>query len=288
MPSTIALVGGVKGGGHRNDPILSMRSSVKLAEALSHYISTLSSNPNDHANRDLHRFGRWIGWERSVIELAPPEVAQYAEEVVKAGGDVHGHLTPIKEFLAFLKRKGMLAHSLAPHLKIPRASRLAAASFQARAESIPMTPSGHEALTVELRELKGLRVHVAEEIRAAAADKDFKENAPLDAARDKQGKMEARIRELEELLRRAVVIERTDDARSGEAQVGSLVVLKDLSSGKEIRYMLVDSAESDPLRGKISVASPVGKAVVGCSQGDAVEVKVPKGVKSYKVVSVAR
>ncbi len=259
---------------------------MKLADALSRYLSTRSSQPDAYGNQELHRFGRWVGWERSVADLAPPEIAQYAEETRAAGGDTYNRLTPLKEFLSFLKRQGELTHSLAPHVKIPRANRATAARERTIAEAVSMTITGHEALRTELGELKGNRVHVAGEIRKAAADKDFSENAPLDAAREHQGKSEARIRELEETLRRAVVIGDGDGSIRNGAQVGNRVVLHDLASGKEARYLLVDSSEADPANGKISVSSPVGRSMVGRYSGDEVEVTVPKGVLRYRIASI--
>ena len=259
---------------------------MRLADALSHYFSTLAPDRSANANQDLLRFGRWYGWERSLVGLTPPEVAKYAEETLTGGGEAQGHLAAVKQFLVFLKRKGIVEFSLAPHVKLPRAGRASSASTQASSTAIPMTAAGHMTLHQEMEQLKGRRGHVAETIRLAAADKDFSENAPLDAAREVQGKMEARIRELEETMRRAVVMDGGKGAQTGEAHVGSAVVLHDLVSSKEVRFVLVDSSEADPSNGKISTASPVGKALVGRYAGDEVEVSVPKGLLRYRIDSV--
>ena len=261
---------------------------MKLTDALSDYLASHASGQKASANQDLYRFGRWTGWERSVAELTPSEVAKYGEEAALAGGDVQGHLASVKEFLGFLKREGLTTQSLASHIKVRRANKLAAGGARPGIEAISMTADGHHALSEELQMLKGERVNVAETIRAAAADKDFSENAPLDAAREQQGKMEARIRELEEMLRRAVVLGTAGEAKAGVARVGSTVVFQDIASGKDGRYLLVDSSEADPASGKISVVSPVGKALVGSHPGDDVEVSAPKGVLRYRIVSVGQ
>ena len=174
---------------------------MTLAEALSNYLAADSSSVSSYSHQELHRFGRAVGLERSIQVLTPPEVARYAEGVISAGGDIQGRLAPLKEFLAFLKKKGLSSHSLAPHVKIPRATARAAASAKAAFEVIPMTAAGINALQDELSLLKSQRLDIVESIRLAAADKDFRENAPLDAARENQGKAEGRIREIGETLR---------------------------------------------------------------------------------------
>ena len=260
---------------------------MNLSDAMSQYLASLAVDRPLSTDRDLLRFGRWYGRERPIESLTPPEVARYAEEALVASGDVLSHLTTVKEFLGFLKRKGLSKHSLAPHVKVPKSAKPALpGSNNGDVNSIQMTGVGHSTLSQELRQLKGQRGDMAETIRLAAADRDFSENAPLDAAREAQGKMEARIRQLEETLRRAVIVDRSRSGSAGDVQVGSLVMLENLTSGKEVRYTLVDSAEADPLSGKLSVASPVGKALVGHYMGDEVEVSAPKGLLKYRIASV--
>lgn len=256
---------------------------MKLADALTTYLGAAASTVDSYAHQELHRFGRSIGLEKSVENLAPPEIAAYAESVVKAGGDVHGRLAPVKDFLNHLKKHNLSSHSLAPHVKIPRATQRAMAASREALDAIPMTKEGIKLLKDEQDTLKSNRGGIIETIRLAAADKDFRENAPLDAAREDQGKAEARIRELDHTLRHAVII----DTRHGKgARVGNTVVLKDLTSGKNVTYKLTDSAEADPLSGKISIVSPVGGAIVGCSQGDEFAVQTPKGERRYQLASI--
>jgi transcription elongation factor GreA len=265
-----------------------MRFSVNLADAMGQYLVTLPSHRLAAVDWDLLRFSRWYGHERPVESLTPPEVARYAGEVLMTGNEIQDHLTVVKAFLGFLKRKGLSKHSLAPHVKLPRAARAVAAHNGAEIAAISMTAAGHQALQQELQGLKDQRGEMAEAIRRAAADKDFSENAPLDAAREAQGKMEARVRELEETLRRAVVIDGSGSGATDTVQVGSAVALEDVASGREVRYILVDSAEADPVAGKLSVASPVGRALVGHHIGDEVEVTAPKGLLRYRIASVGR
>jgi len=258
---------------------------VTLAEALSNYLAADSSSVSSYSHQELHRFGRAVGLERSIKVLTPPEVARYAEGVISAGGDIQGRLAPLKEFLTFLKKKGLSSHSLAPHVKIPRATARAAASAKAAFEVIPMTAAGINALQDELSLLKSQRLDIVEAIRLAAADKDFRENAPLDAARENQGKAEGRIREIDETLRHAVDIALHRETGKG-ARVGATVTLQDLETHKNVAYTLVDSAEADPSAGKISVASPVGSAIVGAIAGQEIAVQAPRGERRYRVSAV--
>ncbi len=251
---------------------------MTLSEALIQYLANNAANLDSYAHQELHRFGRTVGLERQVETLAPPTVADYAEAVVAAGGDVHGRLSPLKDFLAYLKKHNFSSHSLAPHVKIPRATQRAMLASKAAQDSIPMTKEGKKLLQDEMDTIKSGRTGVIDAIRLAAADGDFKENAPLDAAREVQGKAEARVRELEETLRRSIIL----DPKQGKGvRVGSVVVLQDLGSGKNVTYKLTDSAEADPLGGKISIVSPVGEALMGHNPGEEIAVQTPKGERKY-------
>ena len=256
---------------------------MKLSDALTTYLGGAASTVDSYAHQELHRFGRAVGLEKAVETLAPPEIADYAESVVAAGGDVHGRLSPLKEFLNYLKKQNLSAHSLAPHVKIPRATQRAIAASRRAEQAIPMTKEGIHLLEEEMGTLKGQRGDIIDAIRLAAADKDFRENAPLDAARENQGKAEARIQELEDTLRHAVIM----DPKQGKgARVGNTVVMKDLTTGKNVTYKLTDSTDADPLSGKISVVSPVGEAILGHFQGDEIAVQTPKGERRYQVSAI--
>ena len=258
---------------------------MTLAEALEAYLASASPKVSAYAHQELHRFSRALGGDRSIEGLAPPDVAAYAEAVVAAGGDIHGRLSPVKAFLTVVKKKGYSAYGLATHVKIPRATVKAFVAAERASEVIHMTDEGLASLHAELAELKGGREEKVEAIRIAAMDKDFRENAPLDAAREIHSYAESRIKELEETLRRAVAVDSAPKGQRG-VRVGSRVTLHDLESGRSVKYTLVDSAEADPSGGKISVVSPVGEAVVGAVEGDEVAVRAPKGERRYRVTVV--
>ena len=113
----------------------------------------------------------------------------------------------------------------------------------------------------------------------AAAGGDFSENAPLDAARENQGKNEGRIREIEDTLKKSRVMDSKSMRKRGRsaAFVGSTIVIKNKTTNKQNSYMLVESSESNPKEGKLSIQSPIGKAIYGMAAGSEVEIRLPSG-----------
>ncbi len=148
-----------------------------------------------------------------------------------------------------------------------------------------MTRAGYEEIQAELATLKERRLDVIREMRRAAADKDFRENAPLQVAREERGKIEGRIIELEETIKNATIIDE-QSSNSLKASIGDTVTLRDLDSQDELHYTLVSSREVDPLQGKVSNSSPVGKAISGRGQGEIIEITVPAGKLRYQIVRI--
>ena len=134
----------------------------------------------------------------------------------------------------------------------------------------------------ELDELTRVtRREVVQRIKTAREHGDLKENAEYHAAREEQSFLEGRIQALEDRLRRAVVVE---ESTSGKVVVGSTVTVE--VAGDEVRYTIVGSAEADPAKGRLSMVSPVGAALLGAVAGADVAVRTPRGQVTYKVLSV--
>jgi len=148
-----------------------------------------------------------------------------------------------------------------------------------------MTPEGHAALTEELAALKAERPKISQEIGVAREHGDLKENAEYHAAREKQGICEARIAEIEDKLSRAEVID-PSTLGGDKVKFGAIVELEDIDNGKVVTYRLVGPDESDIDEGKISITSPVARALVGREVGDEVRVKAPGGLRTYEVSDV--
>ena len=149
-----------------------------------------------------------------------------------------------------------------------------------------MTRQGHDMLTEELRRLKGVeRPAISDAIRRAREHGDISENAEYDAAKDKQGMIEARIRQIEDRLARAEVVDMSGQPPD-KVRFGTTVVLEDLASGDEVTYRIVGEDEADLAIGKISVTSPVARALIGTEEGDEVTVRVPSGVRKLGILKI--
>ena len=156
------------------------------------------------------------------------------------------------------------------------------------AEKKMMTVEGLKKLEDELHERKVIiRKEIADKIKEAREQGDLSENAEYDAARDEQRDNEAKIEELENLIKNAVVIS-DDDIDHNVANLGSAVTLKDLESGEEMEFSIVGSAEVNSLEFKISNESPVGRALLGKKAGETVDVETQAGIIQYKILDIRR
>jgi transcription elongation factor GreA len=151
-------------------------------------------------------------------------------------------------------------------------------------DTIPFTKDTYNVLAEELDNLKKVeRPRILQEIADARAQGDLSENFEYHAAKDQQGKIESRIQFLEDRIARAVIIEH-DTTSADRVLFGATVKVKDLTLGKEYEYTLVSPEGSDPMNGKISSVSPIGKALMGKAKGDKVEVQTPKKVIKLEIL----
>lgn len=150
-----------------------------------------------------------------------------------------------------------------------------------------MTIEGAERLRAELHRLKTIeRPAVIQALSDARSQGDLSENADYDAAKERQGFIEGRISEIESKLAHAQVIDPAGVEADGRVVFGSTVEIEDLASGDRNAYQIVGDDEADIKAGKISVNSPIARALIGKEEGDAAEVQAPGGVRSYEVISV--
>lgn len=156
------------------------------------------------------------------------------------------------------------------------------------AKSVMLTAEGLKQLEEELDLLKGeKRKEIAEKIKVARSYGDLSENSEYDDAKNEQAILEARIATIEATLKVAVVINE-NEITDQIVHVGSLVKVENISMGREFEYRIIGSNESNPKENKISDESPVGRALLGKKVGDMVEVEVPAGLMTFKVLNVSK
>ena len=150
----------------------------------------------------------------------------------------------------------------------------------------PMTPEGHEALLAELKQLTSVeRIRMSREIETAREHGDLRENAEYHAAKEQQSHNEGRIAEIEDILSRAEVID-VSKLTGENIKFGAIVTLVDEDTDEEKTYQIVGEQEADVKSGKISITSPIARALIGKVTGDSVEVTAPGGARSYEILSV--
>lgn len=252
---------------------------MNLLEAATRYIGSLDGKARASAQAEVNRFVRWYGPARLTGELRGHDISTYGEELGVATEEAKRRAESVRGFLVFLKKEGLTSTNLAVHLRLRKNASQPVTSSRPR-RVVELTAEGHQSLKDELEGLKAKRPQVREEIRRAMLDKDFRENAPLDAAKEKQAHLEARIREIEETLKHAVIVDTAPAEGRGagsRVRIGSTVHVTNLGSGATLRYTVVGANEGNAAQGKISNASPIGKALLDCGPGDEVKVSVPAG-----------
>ena len=153
--------------------------------------------------------------------------------------------------------------------------------------TLPITKRGAEKLKAELHQLKTVeRPAVIAAIAEARAQGDLSENAEYDAAKDRQGFVEGRIQEIEGKLSAAQIIDPASVDADGRVVFGATVELEDEDSGEKVTYQIVGEDEADLKQSKISISSPIARALIGKYAGDEVEVQAPGGVRGYEIMEV--
>jgi transcription elongation factor GreA len=259
-----------------------------LGEAASSFLASLSAEEGEQSQQAVYGFVRWYGAKRPLAQLTAHEVENYAERLPSAQANYSRNIEQVKAFLAYARKQGWSQTNLAVNLKARKTkARLSSPARRRKTAATPLTKQGYNELEAELAKLRDRRLDVIDEMRKAAADKDFRENAPLDAAREERGHIEGRIRELEEALKTATIINEKQKAGL-KVSVGDTVILIDPGSGEELRYTIVSPREVDPARGRISSNSPIGKAIIGCVQEETVDITAPLGKLRYQIKRIER
>ena len=269
-------------------------STPRVSEALTQFEASKKAKKSaKDGYQELRRFVRWSG-DREVGKFTPHDMEQYAREVGQSGADsAQQRLQPVKAFVDYWKEQGWISIRLATHLRPPRSKTAGVGRAAGARPAKPLeegrtylSQEGYDRLLQQIEDLKAERVSVTEEIRRAMADKDFRENAPLDAAKDRQGRIETQIRELEASIANAQILPEGGDGVITRSTVGARMKVKNKDSGEVVEYTLVDAREADVSSRKISIQSPVGQALLDHTIGEEVTIPTPKGTLTYIVQDI--
>jgi len=258
-----------------------------LAEAANQFLLKVDVERANCASLTMNSFVQWCGAHRAPSTLSPIEISRFSQQFSPTDPELKQKIDTLREFLVYIKECQWSGNNLAIHAKPRkrRASKTSAGNGRPAQKPIVLTSKGHSDLTAELEALKSRKPGIIKAIQLAAADKDFRENAPLAAAKEELGHVEGRINELEDTLKLAKITSAVQNNQS-LIQIGDQVSLKETETGAISCYTIVTSKESNPLVGKISDSSPIGKALLGKSQGDIVEISAPAGTLSYTIEDI--
>ena len=259
-----------------------------LSAAFQYYVQSSSRKLNNTAQQEIGRMVRWLGAERLVETITPSEIGLYSDEFAKRSSTTTSpqKVAHIKKFLAFLRTSELTNSNLASHLRMKKSNvgKITKKLEDTKVEQINLTEAGYKDYLKQLKDYKSERPQLADEVRRAAADGDIRENAPLDAAREKIEMVNSKIFEIEAILKVANIIDNTTGG--DRIVIGSKVSVKNHQNENNYEYQLVEANEANPLLGKISSVSPVGSAILGRRIGDEVTVSTPGGEQIYTIDSI--
>lgn len=259
-------------------------TDATLGQAIASYLAQLTPQDRDGAAAELNRMLRWFGSDRALSAMNPTELERYQQQLIASGIDPTRRLGPVKDFFGHAKAKRLTPSNLGVHIRVRRKTSGARGrgGKSGEPERVEVTQEGYDLLQ---RELQRLETEVAPKVRAdlqsAYADKDFRENAPYDAAKQRLGEIQGKINELKATLSVAAIV--TITQQTDKAGLGSTVTVRNLHENEELTYTLVGPGEFDSRRGRISIHSPVGKALNDHTVGETVVVQTPAGPASYRI-----
>ena len=271
-----------------------LNGHATLLQAVGEYVASLNKSSkgdsaDPHTQNALHKFVEWCGKDKPLSAIPPSVIGAYADGVVGTGNtpQTAEKLQAVRKFLTYAHKNGLIEVRLAQHIRVrrPRIKQGGAALQEDAPEQL--TAEGHARLTDELGTLKSQLGPLSDAIQKAAADKDVRENAPLEAAREDKGRVDSRIREIEATLSNAVVIDASARGRSQTVRLGTTVSVEDISSGSTAEFTVVSVSEANPMEKKISDVSPLGKALLGKAAGSEIENETHRGITRYKILEIS-
>jgi transcription elongation factor GreA len=279
-------------------PVNTLIKSVNL------YTNRMRKSRKETIKTDLSSFIQWLTLslenksydENDNLENINLNIIEpfFIEQYVKITNLKHSNqnaskkLSVARDFLNYIHSEGFTEANLGNHIRNKKGRRSGSVSLKSKiheGDIVEISQEYHDSLEKELKVKYKERESVVDDINKAAADKDFRENAPLEAAREKQGLIESQIKTIEETLRKSAIINTKKSGKKNKiAQIGSKVTLE--KENKRTKINLVASPEADVNLSKISLESPLGKAIIGKVENDLVTVSAPAGEVNYKIIKI--
>ena len=288
------------------------KPSENLIKAVNLYTNRMRKSRKESIKSDLSSFIQWLSeclepksynedldMDKINLNLIEPSfIEQYVQmtNIKHSNFNASKKLTVARDFLGFLhnpdsndEKIKFTDTNLSNHIRNKKGRRTGSLGLKSRLHEedvIEISQEYHDNLVNDLAIKFKEREDVVVDINKAAADKDFRENAPLEAAREKQGLIESQIKTIEETLRKSAIINTKKNSKTNKiAKIGSKVTMLQ-NSKTRVKISLVASPEADVSISKISVESPIGKALVGKTENEEVIVPAPAGNVSYKIVKI--
>ena len=262
---------------------------LTVQDAITEYIITIADGKKRTVHPELSKFARWIGASNRLVSLRPSDISPYSETFGASASETNKQrVAAVKDFLNYVKKKGYIDVSLAPHIRVrkPTINAARGGAMRRRNSEVQITQQGYDEMVNRLETLRVETIRLAEEIERAAASGDVRENSPLEAARENQGMVQAQINRFESTLKVATIIDESERRASDHVQIGSWVRLTKAGTDMTVDYQVVAANEANPLRNKISDISPVGSAILGGKPGDEVSVKAPAGEQRFTINTI--
>ena len=263
--------------------------SITAAQAVNEFLDTVPALARDDNMHELQVFLDWYGHDRALKEIKPEMVAGFTREFGPQTDNPVKRLAVLRSFLTFARTQGYVSRDLTGSVHIANESTAghSQAARPAGMGMVRLTQEGYSQLQIELEALKAERPETARELEDVRTSSMTDDSMEVDSVQHYRALLESHIGDLESVLRRAEVL-RDEEVPEGRVGLGSIVVLRDLETGREFRYLIVDSPEARPSQGKISIGSPTGIAVLNRHEGDMIDVNAPGGMIHYRLEAIER
>ena len=272
-----------------HDSAIGQKPPITLGEALNEYLQTLKPELRGTHATYVRKYVEHAGEGTLLVSLSSSRIESYAEAQIKVSDPAAGErVAALKAWFQFLKKRNYTDQNYGVHIRVRKAAGRGTGEGRTVVEEsnlVEMTRDGYEALQQEFEQLNARTPELVKAITHAREDKDFRENAPLEAAREALAFNEQRRKAVEIALKRAVIVEHVSNDRS---TMGSVVTITRLDNSQKYSYRLVGAREANAAEKKISVESPVGKVLLGRRVGEDVSVSVPSGVVQYRIEAITR